>query len=107
MMSGLEKALGINQVITRPCHPSQSNMSGSIDILVVKQLDGSLKSTPFHVRYGKSKCFKTVGKIVLYLAKGIGAHLRQRKTHAFGHARLSEGRRPLYGRRNSSGAKLA
>jgi len=30
-----------------------ANLTGAIDIVVVKQKDGSLKSSPFHVRFGK------------------------------------------------------
>ena len=30
-----------------------ATLSGAIDIIVVEQPDGSLKSTPFHVRFGK------------------------------------------------------
>jgi len=34
-----------------------SNLSGSIDIIVVQQHDGSYRSTPFHVRFGKIHLF--------------------------------------------------
>ena len=30
-----------------------ANLTGAIDILVIKQKDGSLKCSPFHVRFGK------------------------------------------------------
>jgi phosphatidate phosphatase PAH1 len=30
-----------------------SNISGAIDIIVVQQEDGTLRCTPFHVRFGK------------------------------------------------------
>jgi phosphatidate phosphatase LPIN len=33
----------------------QATLSGCIDIIVVQQPDGSLQSSPFHVRYGKLK----------------------------------------------------
>ena len=32
---------------------NQSTLSGAIDIIVVPQADGSLRSSPFHVRFGK------------------------------------------------------
>ncbi|TGZ58635.1 hypothetical protein CRM22_009529 [Opisthorchis felineus] len=33
---------------------NRANMSGAIDIVVIQQPDGTFKSTPFHVRFGKS-----------------------------------------------------
>jgi phosphatidate phosphatase LPIN len=30
-----------------------STLNGAIDIIVVKQEDGTLRCTPFHVRFGK------------------------------------------------------
>ena len=39
-------------------------MSGCIDIVVVKQEDGTLASSPFHVRYGKLKLLKSSEKMV-------------------------------------------
>ena len=38
-----------------------STLSGQIDIMLVKQPDGSLKSSPFHARFGKMKLFKASG----------------------------------------------
>ena len=34
-------------------------LTGAIDIIVVKQPDGSLQSTPFHVRFGKLGVLRT------------------------------------------------
>lgn len=34
-------------------------LTGAVDIIVVKQRDGSLKSTPFHVRFGKLGVLRT------------------------------------------------
>jgi len=34
-------------------------LTGAIDIIVVRQSDGSLKSTPFHVRFGKLGVLRT------------------------------------------------
>ncbi len=34
-------------------------LTGALDIIVIKQKDGSLKSTPFHVRFGKLGVLRT------------------------------------------------
>lgn len=41
-----------------------ATLSGAIDIVVVPQPDGTLASTPFHVRYGKLQLFKPRDKKV-------------------------------------------
>ncbi|KAF7257847.1 hypothetical protein EG68_05161 [Paragonimus skrjabini miyazakii] len=33
---------------------NEANSTGAIDVIVIKQADGTLKSTPFHVRFGKA-----------------------------------------------------
>lgn len=43
---------------------NQATLSGCVDIIVVQQEDGSLKSTPFHARFGKLKVLKSKDKIV-------------------------------------------
>ncbi|EGR28500.1 lipin family protein, putative [Ichthyophthirius multifiliis] len=43
---------------------NQSTLSGCVDIIVVEQKDGSLKSTPFHVRFGILKVLRSNEKIV-------------------------------------------
>ncbi|CAD8212848.1 unnamed protein product [Paramecium pentaurelia] len=43
----------ITQKIISKFDPRQYYLSGCIDIIVVQQHNGSLKSTPFHVRFGK------------------------------------------------------
>ncbi|CAD8193606.1 unnamed protein product [Paramecium octaurelia] len=43
----------ITQKIISKLDPRQYYLSGCIDIIVVQQHNGSLKSTPFHVRFGK------------------------------------------------------
>jgi len=43
---------------------NEATLSGCVDIICVPQRDGSLKSTPFHVRFGKLKVLKTADKIV-------------------------------------------
>ena len=37
---------------------NHSTLSGAIDVVVVPQEDGSLRSTPFHVRFGKLQLLK-------------------------------------------------
>ena len=34
-------------------------LTGAVDVLVVRQRDGSLKSTPFHARFGKLGVLRT------------------------------------------------
>ena len=41
--------------------------SGAIDIIVVKQPDGELKSTPFHVRFGRLKVVRSREKTIRYV----------------------------------------
>ena len=36
-----------------------ANLTGAIDVVVVKQTDGTFKSTPFHVRFGKWGVLRT------------------------------------------------
>jgi len=41
-----------------------ATLSGCIDIIVVPQDDGTLKSTPFHVRFGKARVLRSRDKLV-------------------------------------------
>lgn len=41
-----------------------ATLSGAIDIIVVEQEDGTLKSTPFHVRFGKLQLLSSTEKTV-------------------------------------------
>ena len=43
--NGISSMLSINS----------ATLSGCMDIIVIHQPDGTLKSTPFHVRFGKMK----------------------------------------------------
>ena len=36
-----------------------ANLTGAVDVVIVKQIDGSYKSTPFHVRFGKWGVLRT------------------------------------------------
>ena len=38
---------------------NSANLTGAVDVVAVKQRDGSLKATPFHVRFGKWGVFRT------------------------------------------------
>ena len=42
-----------------------ATFSGAIDIFAVKQPDGSFKSTPFHVRFGKFQLLQCKEQIVI------------------------------------------
>ena len=41
-----------------------STLTGAIDVIVVEQEDGTFKSSPFHVRFGKLVVLKAKEKIV-------------------------------------------
>ena len=43
---------------------NKATLSGSMDVIVVKQPDGSLKSTPFFCRFGKKKVMRPTDKLV-------------------------------------------
>ena len=41
-----------------------ATLTGAIDVIVIRQEDGSLRSSPFHVRFGKMGVLKAKEKIV-------------------------------------------
>jgi phosphatidate phosphatase LPIN len=41
-----------------------ATLSGAIDVIVVEQPDGTLLSTPFHVRFGKYGVFSYENKVL-------------------------------------------
>lgn len=47
-----------------------SNLSGAVDIIVVPQRDGTLRSTPFHVRFGKFHLFTPTSKRIFISVNG-------------------------------------
>lgn len=49
-----------------------ATLSGGIDVLVVKQMDGSFRCSPFHVRFGKLGVLRSREKVVSATA-GRGA----------------------------------
>lgn len=42
-----------------------ATLTGAIDVIVVEDLNGNFACSPFHVRFGKFKVFKTQDKTVL------------------------------------------
>lgn len=60
---------GLNTV-SGPFHP----FGGAVDIIVVRQEDGTFKSTPFYVRFGKFQgVLKRREKVVNVSVNGVGA----------------------------------
>ncbi len=57
-----------------------ATLSGAIDIIVVPQEDGTLKSTPFHVRFGKLQSLVADEKLVIlkFILTLKGNHICQR-----------------------------
>ena len=49
---------------------NSATLSGCMDIVVVRQPDGTLKSSPFHVRFGKLKLLKSARKTVTISVNG-------------------------------------
>ena len=41
-----------------------ATLSGAIDVIVIRQPDGSLKCSPFHVRFGKLSLLRPKEKVV-------------------------------------------
>ena len=50
---------------------NHATLSGCMDIVCVQQPDGSFKSSPFHVRFGKLKLLKSAEKQVAISVNGI------------------------------------
>jgi len=64
--------------ITQAFDVNQSNLSGSIDVIAIRQPDGSLKCTPFHARFGKFKLLKSKDKVVRLQVNGADVPLRMK-----------------------------
>ena len=45
---------------------NKATLTGAIDVIVVEQEDGTFKSSPFHVRFGKLGVLKAKEKIVSF-----------------------------------------
>jgi phosphatidate phosphatase PAH1 len=60
-MNYVEKVLdGMHNVLNL----NAATLSGAIDIIVIPQPDGSMKSSPFHVRFGKLNLLNSSEKVV-------------------------------------------
>uniref|UniRef100_G3UAX3 phosphatidate phosphatase n=1 Tax=Loxodonta africana TaxID=9785 RepID=G3UAX3_LOXAF len=57
-----ETVLGTVKELYRGLNPA--TLSGGIDVLVVKQVDGSFRCSPFHVRFGKLGVLRSREKVV-------------------------------------------
>ena len=66
----LEAAASLGNKVSAAFDVNTSTLSGAIDIVVVQQPDGSLRSTPFHVRFGKLLLLKPREKIVNLTVNG-------------------------------------
>lgn len=67
-LDGVQSALNLNA----------STFSGAIDVVAVEQLDGTLKSTPFHVRFGKVHILNSNEKTVYIHVNGEETGLQMR-----------------------------
>ncbi|GAM19951.1 hypothetical protein SAMD00019534_031260 [Acytostelium subglobosum LB1] len=59
-----------------------ATLSGAIDILVVPQTDGSLKCTPFHIRFGKLQLISSSEKIISIYVNAQKTDLQMKLGHA-------------------------
>eukprot|EP00300_Choanocystis_sp_HF-7_P009188 c16306_g1_i1.p1 GENE.c16306_g1_i1~~c16306_g1_i1.p1 ORF type:complete len:833 (+),score=181.09 c16306_g1_i1:22-2499(+) len=50
---------------------NRATLSGAIDTIVVEHEDGTLVSTPFHVRFGKLQCLRSREKLVTITVNGV------------------------------------
>lgn len=57
-----ETVFGTVKELYRGLNPA--TLSGGIDVLVVKQMDGSFRCSPFHVRFGKLGVLRSREKVV-------------------------------------------
>lgn len=53
-------------------------IAGAIDIIAVRQPDGSLKSTPFHVRFGRLQVVRPRDKVVTVRVNGVEVALKMK-----------------------------
>ena len=69
-MAAIERALTNVQEALRV---NASTLSGAVDIVVVRQPDGTLRSTPFHVRFGKLQLLRPDARHSVAIALNGGA----------------------------------
>eukprot|EP00915_Cephaloidophora_sp_WS-2016_P005350 GHVH01007069.1.p1 GENE.GHVH01007069.1~~GHVH01007069.1.p1 ORF type:complete len:889 (-),score=113.86 GHVH01007069.1:387-3053(-) len=62
--------------VTQALDFNAATLSGCIDIIVVPQEDGSLRSTPFHVRFGKARVLRSRNKTVELKVNGDKTGIR-------------------------------
>jgi hypothetical protein len=62
--AALAAATKLSDHISDKLEINTSTLSGAIDVIVVTQEDGSLRSSPFHVRFGKLAVLKPNGQVV-------------------------------------------
>lgn len=62
--------------VTNALDLNVATLSGCIDIIVVPQVDGTLRSTPFHVRFGKTKLLRSREKEVRFTTTTVCCLLR-------------------------------
>lgn len=72
-----ETVFGTVKGLYRGLNPA--TLSGGIDVLVVRQVDGSFRCSPFHVRFGKLGVLRSREKVVSFVqergpgGRGVGA----------------------------------
>jgi hypothetical protein len=54
----------IYQGVSAAADLNEATLSGAIDIVVVRRADGVMRSTPFHVRFGKFQVLRPSNKLV-------------------------------------------
>ena len=57
-------AAKIYQTASATADLNEATLSGAIDIIVVRSADGTLRSSPFHVRFGKFMILRPTDKVV-------------------------------------------
>ena len=57
---------------------NKATLTGALDIIAVRYDDGSLRVTPFHVRFGKLKLLRSRDKLVRVLVDGAPTELVMR-----------------------------
>ena len=64
LQATLRATTAVSEQISGSLDVNPSTLSGAIDVVVVRQPDGSLRSTPFHVRFGKLSVLRPREKVV-------------------------------------------
>ena len=70
---------GVQKIYEEYSEMNESSLSGAIDIIAVRQPDGRLKSTPFHVRFGRfSGVLRPADKVVTIKVNDIEVPLQMK-----------------------------